>query len=104
MNAADIGDDDVATERGQVDDVVDAGAERLYPFQLWRVAHDMIRHRRREAQQHIGVGDIGSDIVVVADHIDGQLWKALQQHGPVTALHRFVDFGEDQNVCHAALL
>ena len=34
VDAADIGDQHLFAERGQVDDVVDAGAERLDPFQL----------------------------------------------------------------------
>ena len=34
MDAADIGDDHVLAERGLVDEAVDAGAERLHPFEL----------------------------------------------------------------------
>src|SRR6185312_6587610 len=41
VNAADIGDDHFLAERGEVDDVVDARAQRLDPFQLRRVSHDM---------------------------------------------------------------
>ena len=101
VDAADIGDQDLFAERGQVDDVVDAGAERLDPFQLGRVAHHVVGHRRGKAQQDVGVGDIGADIVMMADHIDGQLRKPLQQHGLVTGPHRFLDFGEDQHFRHS---
>ena len=73
MDAADIGDEHLTPERGQVDDIVDAGAERLDPFKLLGVAHHMVGHGRRKAQQDVGVGDIGADLVVMADHVDGQL-------------------------------
>ena len=53
-------------------------------------------------KQHVGVGDIGADIVMMADDIDGELRKAFKQHRLVARLHRFLDFAEDQNVCHGA--
>ena len=104
MNAADIGHDDVRSERWQVDDVVDAGAERLDPFQLGCVAHHVVGHRRREAQQDVGVGDIGLYQGVMADHVDGQLRELFQQHGLITGPHRFLDFGEDEEIWHGALV
>ena len=102
VDAADIGDHHLFAERGQVDDVVDAGAERLDPLQLRRVAHDVVGHRRRKAQQNVDVGDIGADIVVMADDVDGQLRKALQQHRLVAGAHGFLDFGENKNIRHRA--
>ncbi len=78
MNAADIGDQHLFAERGQVDDVVDTGAERLDPFQLGRIAHHMVGHGRREAQQDLGVGNKGLYQGMVADHIDGQLREPVQ--------------------------
>ena len=37
---------------------------------------------------------------MMADHIDGQLREALQQHGLVTGPHGFLDFGEDEDIGH----
>ena len=101
MNAADVGDDDFFAERGQVDDVVDAGAEGLDPFELRRFGDDMVGHWRREAHQHFGVGDIGADVVMMADHVDGQLRKPFQEHGLVAGPHRFLDFGKNEEIWHA---
>ena len=70
----------------------------------WYVAHDVVGHGRRKAQQHLGAGDVGADVVVVADDVDGQLRKPLQQHGFVTGPHRFLDFGEDEKICHGGLV
>ncbi|MEJ2434720.1 MAG: hypothetical protein P8Y53_16730 [Pseudolabrys sp.] len=100
MDAADIGDQHVRVERGQVDDVVDAGAERLDPFQLGGVAHHVVRHGRREAQQDVGVGDVGLDLAVVADRMDGQFGEQLLEPRLVAGGHRFLDFGEDEDVRH----
>ena len=100
MNAADIGDQHLFAERGQVDDVVDAGAERLDPFELGRVAHHMVGHGRRETEQDVGVGDVGLYQGMVADHVDGQLRELFQQHGLVAGPHRFLDFGEDEEIWH----
>src|SRR5207249_4949475 len=86
--------------RWQVDDVVNASAERLDPFQLGRVADNVVRHRWRKAQQNVDVADIGVHLVVVADHIDGQLRKAFQQHRLVAGAHGFLDFGKDKDVGH----
>jgi hypothetical protein len=65
-----------------------------------RVAHHVVRHRRRKAQQDVGVGDIGIDLAVVADHVDGQLREQLQEPGLVTGLHRLLDFGENEDLRH----
>src|SRR5262249_11253156 len=100
MNAADIGHEHIFAKRRKVDDVVDPRAERLDPFQFWRVADDMIGHRWRKAEENVGVGDIGSDVIVVADHIDGQLRKPCQKHRLVAGAHRFLDFRENKYVGH----
>ena len=39
-------------------------------------------------------------MVVVADDVDGELRKPLQQHRLVTGAHGFLDFGENENVWH----
>ena len=100
VDAADIGDDDLFAERGQVDDVVDAGAERLDPFQLGRVAHHVVGHGRGKAQQDVGVGNVRLYQGMVADHVDGQLRELFQQHGLIAGPHRFLDFGEDEEIWH----
>jgi hypothetical protein len=100
VNAAHIGYQHVFAKRRKVDDVVDPGTERLNPFQFWRVADDVISHRWRKAQQDISVGDIGADVLVVADDIDGQLRKPFQKHRLVAGAHRFLDFRKDEYVGH----
>ena len=61
----------------------------------------MVGHRRRKTKQHVGVGDVGVDIAVMADHGDGKLGKPLQQHLLVAGPHGFLDFGEDEEVGHS---
>ena len=100
MDAAHVRHHHLFAERGQVDDVIDAAAERLDPFQLLGVAHHVVGHWRREAQQHLDVGDVRRDVIMVPDHVDGELRKALQQHALVTGAHRFLDFGENEDLRH----
>jgi hypothetical protein len=64
----------------------------------------MVGHRRREAHEHFGVGDKGRDVVMMADDVDGELREAFEQHHLVARLHRFLDFAENQNVCHTAFV
>ena len=80
MDAADVGDQHLFPERGEVDDVVDTRAERLDPFQLGRISHDVVGHRRGEAEQDLGVADVGIDHGVMPDHVDLQLREARKQH------------------------
>ena len=65
-------------------------------FSFLALAHHLVGHGRGEAQQDVGVGDIGLDLAVVADHVDGERGEALEQHGLVTGPHGFLDFGEDE--------
>jgi hypothetical protein len=62
----------------------------------------MVGHRRRKAQQDVGIGDIGIDQAVMSGDIDGELRKPLLEHDFVAAAHRFIDFGEDEKVRHGA--
>jgi hypothetical protein len=64
----------------------------------------MVGHRRGKAQEDFGVGNEGLYQGVVADHIDGQLREPLQQHGLVAGPHRFLDFCEDEEIWHGALV
>ena len=100
VDAADICDQHLFAQRRQVNDIVDAGPERLDPFKLGRIAHYMVGHRRRKAQQDVCTGNVGADIVVMTDHIDRQLRKSLQQHRLVTGAHGFLDFCENEDVGH----
>ncbi len=102
MDAANIRDQHLFPEGRQVDDVVDTGAERLDPFQLPRVAHHVVGHRRGKAQQNVDIGDVRAHIVVMTDDVDGQLREALEQHRLVARAHGFLDFGKNKDIRHRA--
>ena len=84
VNAVDIGDDDVLAQRRLVDEVVDAGAERLNPFQPWRLLQHIVGQHRREGEERVGVRDMRPDLGVMIDQVDREFGKARPQ--PVAIL------------------
>jgi hypothetical protein len=54
MDAVDVGDDHVAAQRRAVDQVVDAGAERLHPLEPLRLLQNMVGQHGREGHERIG--------------------------------------------------
>ena len=70
VNAVDVGDDDVFAQHRPVDQIVDAGAERLHPFQLGAGAQHVVAQPRRKCQQYVGGRDIGPDLGMVIHKID----------------------------------
>ena len=102
MDATNVRDQHFFSERRQVDDVVDAGAECLDPLQVRRIAHHVVGHRRGKAQQNVDVGDVGAHIIVMSDDVDGQLREALKQHRLVACAHGFLDFGKNKDIRHRA--
>ena len=73
VDAVHVGDDHVLPQRRQVDQVVDAAAERLDPLQGGAVAHHLVGHHRREGEQRIGGRDVRCDLGAVIEDVDGQL-------------------------------
>ncbi len=71
----DVGQDDVVAQGRAVDDIVDAGAERLDPFQPGRALQDVVRpifEMRAEGNQHLCLGKVGIELADVVDHVHAQ--------------------------------
>ena len=87
VDAADIGDDHVLAQRRLVDEVVDAGAQRLDPFQAVRLLQDLRGEHRREGEERVGGGDMGADLGVM---IDQCRWRPRES---ALAVGRDIDCG-----------
>jgi len=66
MNAARAGDDDVARQRRKAQEVVDAGCQRLNPFQRSHASDDVVVDDHAECDQHVDVGEVGGKLGGVA--------------------------------------
>ena len=100
VDAPDIGHDDVLAQRRLIDEVVDAGAERLNPFQVWRLLQDFGGHHRREGDQSVGVRDMGPDLGMMVDQRHRHVGKALLQAVAVLLADRLGQAEQNEDIGH----
>jgi hypothetical protein len=100
MDAVDIGDDDVFAQRLLVDEIIDAGAQRLHPFQARRLLQHFGRQHGREGQKRISLGDMRADLGVMIGNIDRQLRKACLEPVVILVADIFWQSQKDQQVRH----
>ena len=75
MDAVDVGDDDVFAQHRPVDEIVDASAQRLHPFQPGAGAQHVVGQPWRKGEKNVGGGDIGPDLGMVIHQVDVKLGK-----------------------------
>ena len=101
MDSVDVGDKDVFAQHRTVDQVVDACAERLNPFQFGAGAQYVIRQARREGQQDIRFRDIRSDLGMVIHQVDIQFWEFRFEAVAILIVQLWRQRQKDQQICHA---
>jgi hypothetical protein len=79
LDAAHIGDDHVVAQSRLVDEIVDAGAERLDPFESRSGGQHIAGQHRSESDKRIGLVDERPDLGMMVNQLDRDLRKALAQ-------------------------
>jgi hypothetical protein len=101
MDAADIGDDNVFAQRRLVDEIIDAGAERLDPFKPPCRFQHMTGEHGREGNERVGAIDIGCGFGMVIHQLDRGGRKAPAQAVPILAAYRLRQGQKNENIGHA---
>ena len=101
MDAADIGDDHLVAQRRLVDDAVNAGPERLDPFQLAGGREHLVAQHRPECHQDLGFGHERCGLGEVIDDVDLQLRKALAQPRGVEVANLLRERQQDEQAAHS---
>ena len=100
-SAVDVGDDDVFAQHRPVDQIVDAGAERLHPFEASAGAEHVVAQPRRKCQQYVGGRDIGPDLGMVIHKIDIKFWEFRLEAIAILGVEFRRQRQEDQKIGHA---
>jgi hypothetical protein len=75
-------------------------AERLDPFQVWRLLQNLRGHHRREGDQSVGVGNMGADLGMVVDQRHRNVGEALLQPVAVLLAHSFRQAEQNEDIGH----
>ena len=102
VDASDIGDDHFGPERRQVDQVVDAGAEPLHPFEPGRLGQHLVPEHGGEGDQDLGLADLRFDLGMVIDQVEADLRKAGLQAIAIGGGHVLGQAQKNDGIGHRA--